>query len=134
MNREKVENMLAIKLTKKKKEIPVAIAHVHATFNNTIITIADERGNALNWSSGGLVGFKGSRRSTSFAAQAAAENAGKKASEFGVRAISVILKGLGDGRESAIRGLQTSGLRILSITDQTPIPHNGCRPRKQRRV
>lgn len=126
--------MLAIKPIKKRKEISSAVAHIHATFNNTIITIADEKGNSLNWSSGGLVGFKGSRRSTSFAAQAAAENAGKKAAEFGVRSIAVVLKGLGDGRESAIRGLQTSGLRITSISDQTPIPHNGCRPKKQRRV
>lgn len=126
--------MLALKPLKKKRDISTGVAHVHATFNNTIITIADEKGNALHWNSGGLAGFKGARRSTSFAAQAAAENAGRKAVEAGFRSVSVVLRGLGDGRESAIRGLQTSGLRILSIADHTPLPHNGCRPKKQRRV
>lgn len=126
--------MLAVRPIKRKKDVAVGVAHVHATFNNTIITISDEKGNTLHWSSGGTAGFKGARRSTSFAAQAAAEAAGRKASEFGVRSVSVVLKGIGDGRESAIRGLLTSGLRITSIADQTPIPHNGCRPKKQRRV
>lgn len=126
--------MQAIKQLKKKKEVASGIVHVHATFNNTIITISDEKGNTINWGSGGTIGFKGARRSTSFAAQAAAENAGKRALESGMQTVSIVLKGLGDGRESAIRGLQSSGLRILSIADKTPTPHNGCKPKKQRRV
>lgn len=123
------------KSTKKpRRDVVAAVAHVHSTFNNTIVTISDLKGNTLHWSSGGLAGFKGSRRSTSFAAQSAAEQAGKKAVESGILSVSVILKGIGDGRESAIRGLQSTGLKISSISDQTPIPHNGCRPKKQRRV
>nr|YP_007890496.1 ribosomal protein S11 [Andalucia godoyi]AGH23990.1 ribosomal protein S11 [Andalucia godoyi] len=127
--------MFAIpKPIKKRRDLFSGVAHVHSTFNNTIITISDEKGNTLYWCSGGLAGFKGARRSTSFAAQSAAEQAGRKAFEAGLLSISVVLKGIGDGRESAIRGLQSSGLKITSISDETPVPHNGCRPKKQRRV
>lgn len=119
---------------KERKNISSGIAHVNSTFNNTLITITDVQGNAISWSSAGGQGFKGSRKSTPYAAQVAAEDAGKKAMEHGVKTLSVQVKGPGSGRESALRALQTIGLNITSIQDVTPIPHNGCRPRKRRRV
>src|SRR3954464_15784222 len=119
---------------KEKKNIVVGVAHVAATFNNTIVTITDPQGNAVSWSSSGLMGFKGSRKSTPYAAQMAAEDAGRKALEHGVRTLEGEVKGPGSGRESALRALQSVGFSITSIRDVTPIPHNGCRPRKRRRV
>lgn len=119
---------------KVKKNVPVGVAHVHATFNNTIVTITDLVGNVVSWSSPGCNGFKGSRKSTPFAAQVAGENAARKAKEVGMRAVSVLVKGPGAGRESALRALATSGLTVTSIKDTTPMPHNGCRPKKSRRV
>ncbi|MDD3030289.1 MAG: 30S ribosomal protein S11 [Alphaproteobacteria bacterium] len=119
---------------RERKNIVNGIAHVNATFNNTIITIADAQGNTIAWSSSGLMGFKGSRKSTPYAAQMAAEDAGRKAQEHGVRTLEVEVKGPGSGRESALRALQTVGFSVTSIRDVTPIPHNGCRPRKRRRV
>jgi small subunit ribosomal protein S11 len=119
---------------KEKKNVVVGVAHVAATFNNTIITISDTAGNAISWSSAGMMGFKGSRKSTPYAAQVAAEDAGKKAVEHGMRTLEVEVSGPGSGRESALRALQAAGFNILSIRDVTPIPHNGCRPRKRRRV
>jgi small subunit ribosomal protein S11 len=119
---------------KEKKNIVNGIAHVNASFNNTIITIADAQGNTIVWSSSGLMGFKGSRKSTPYAAQVAAEDAGRKALEHGVRSLEVEVKGPGAGRESALRALQAVGFSITSIRDVTPIPHNGCRPPKRRRV
>ena len=122
--------------TKKKikKNIPSGIAHINSTFNNTIITITDNAGNTIAWSSSGNKGFKGSRKSTPFAAQLAAEEAAKKASEHGLKNVEIIIKGPGNGRESAIRALGATGLNITVIKDVTPIPHNGCRPSKRRRV
>ena len=122
------------KKKKVKKNIPVGIAHVNATFNNTIITITDTKGNTISWSSVGAEGFKGSRKSTPFAAQLAAENAGKKAKDNGVKTLEIEVRGPGSGRESALRALQSTGFIITSIKDVTPIPHNGCRPPKRRRV
>ena len=119
---------------KTKKNIPSGIAHINSTFNNTIITITDTTGNAISWSSSGNKGFKGSRKSTPFAAQLAAEEAGKKAMEHGMKHVEVVIKGPGNGRESAIRALGSTGLNITVIKDITPIPHNGCRPSKKRRV
>ena len=119
---------------KVKKNIPVGVAHIQSSFNNTIVTITDAGGNALSWSSSGRRGFKGSRKSTPFAAQLAAEDAARQAMEHGVKTVSVNVKGPGSGREAALRALQTAGLRISIIRDVTPIPHNGCRPRKKRRV
>ena len=119
---------------KVKKNIPMGIAHIHTTFNNTIVTITDLDGNAVTWSSAGALGFKGSRKSTPFAAQLAAEEAGKKAAEHGMKALDVQVRGPGSGRESALRALQSVGFNVTSIRDVTPIPHNGCRPRKRRRV
>ncbi|MCK9521599.1 MAG: 30S ribosomal protein S11 [Proteobacteria bacterium] len=119
---------------KVKKNIPVGVVHVHSTFNNTTITITDVAGNAISWATAGAMGFKGSRKSTSFAAQLAAEDAAKKAMEHGLRQVSVLVKGPGSGRESALRAVQASGLKITLIRDVTPIPHNGCRPSKRRRV
>ncbi len=119
---------------KVKKNIASGVAHVQSTFNNTIITITDPTGNALAWSTSGQQGFKGSRKSTPFAAQVAAEACAKKAMEHGVRSIGVYVKGPGAGRESALRALQAAGLRVTMIRDVTPIPHNGCRPPKRRRV
>ncbi len=117
-----------------KKNIPSGIAHINSTFNNTIITITDTTGNTISWSSSGNKGFKGSRKSTPFAAQLAAEEAGKKAMEHGMKHVEVVIKGPGNGRESAIRALGSTGLNITVIKDITPIPHNGCRPSKRRRV
>ena len=114
--------------------VPEGVAHVHATFNNTIVTITDPQGLVVAWSSAGSVGFKGSRKGTPFAAQMAAEACARKVSEFGMRAVLVHVKGPGGGRESAVRALQASGLNVISIKDVTPIPHNGCRPPKRRRV
>ncbi|MCA1961846.1 MAG: 30S ribosomal protein S11, partial [Desulfomonile sp.] len=119
---------------KEKKNIPHGIAHIQSTFNNTIVTITDSDGNALSWSSAGTQGFKGSRKSTPFAAQLAAEDAARKAQEQGVRSVEVLVKGPGAGRETALRALQAAGFRITRIKDVTPIPHNGCRPPKRRRV
>ena len=119
---------------REKKNIATGVAHVNSTFNNTMITISDVQGNTIAWSSAGTMGFKGSRKSTPFAAQMAAEDAGKKAAEHGVKSIDVEVRGPGSGRESALRALQTVGFTVNSIRDVTPIPHNGCRPRKRRRV
>ena len=119
---------------RERKNITSGVAHVNASFNNTIITITDAQGNSIAWSSSGQQGFKGSRKSTPYAAQVAAESAGKKAQEHGVRTIEVLVKGPGSGRESALRALQAVGFVITSIRDVTPIPHNGCRPPKRRRV
>ena len=120
--------------TKIKRKVSSGVAHVVSSFNNTIITISDENGNALAWSSAGHKGFKGSRKSTPFAAQIAAEDVGTKAKEFGIKTLRVEVSGPGSGRESALRSLQSVGYVITSIKDVTPIPHNGCRPRKRRRV
>ncbi len=117
-----------------KKNVPNGIAHIQATFNNTIITITDVTGNVISWCTSGTKGFRGSRKSTPFAAQMAAEEAAKKAQEHGMRSIEVWVKGPGSGRESALRALQAVGLTITMIKDVTPIPHNGCRPPKRRRV
>jgi small subunit ribosomal protein S11 len=122
------------KKKKVKKNIQSGIAHIQATFNNTIITISDKEGNVITWSSAGTQGFKGSRKSTPFAAQMAAEDAAKKAMEHGLRSIDVYVKGPGAGRESALRSLQAAGLKVHFIKDVTPSPHNGCRPPKRRRV
>ena len=122
------------KKKKIKKNIINGIAYVQSTFNNTIISIADENGNVISWSSAGSKGFKGSRKSTPYAAQIAAEDAGTKAKEFGLKNLQVFVKGPGGGRESALRALQAVGFYITSIKDTTPIPHNGCRPPKKRRV
>jgi small subunit ribosomal protein S11 len=119
---------------RERKNISSGVAHVSATFNNTMITITDAQGNAISWSTAGSQGFKGSRKSTPFAAQVAAENAGRKAMEHGMRTLEVEVRGPGSGRESALRALQAVGFTITSIRDVTPIPHNGCRPRKRRRV
>lgn len=119
---------------KEKKNIVSGVAHVNSTFNNTMITISDAQGNVVSWSSAGLMGFKGSRKSTPYAAQLAAEDAGKKAQEHGMKQLEVWVKGPGSGRESALRGLQSAGFSISSIKDITPVPHNGCRPPKRRRV
>ena len=127
----------AVRKTRKKKEkksIPVGVAHIQATFNNTIVTITDPRGNTIAWSSAGVQGFKGSRKSTPYAAQTAVEDAAKKAMEHGLRTVEVYIKGPGSGRESALRGLQSAGFNVTMIRDVTPVPHNGCRPPKRRRV
>ena len=119
---------------KVKKNVAEGIAHVHASFNNTIITITDRQGNAVSWSTSGANGFKGSRKSTPFAAQIAAEHAGRAAQECGVKNLEVRIKGPGPGRESAVRALNALGMKITSISDVTPVPHNGCRPPKRRRI
>lgn len=119
---------------KVKKNVPVGIAHVTASFNNTVITITDPTGNVLCWSSAGAKGFKGSRKSTPFAAQVAAEDCARRAMDNGVRTVSVHVKGPGSGRESAVRAIANAGLKVMVIKDVTPIPHNGCRPPKRRRV
>jgi small subunit ribosomal protein S11 len=122
------------KKRKSKKNISNGMAFIQATFNNTIVTITDPSGNVVSWSSAGSKGFKGSRKSTPFAAQVAAQDAAEKASEHGMRSVGVMIKGPGAGREAAVRSLQSAGFRILFIRDITPIPHNGCRPPKRRRV
>ncbi len=125
----------AVRTRKKvKKNVVDGIAHVHASFNNTIITITDRQGNALSWASSGGSGFRGSRKSTPFAAQVAAQRAGEAAQEFGLKNVEVRVKGPGPGRESAVRALNAIGMKVTNISDVTPIPHNGCRPPKRRRV
>jgi small subunit ribosomal protein S11 len=119
---------------RERKNIDQGVAHIKSTFNNTVVTITDTKGNAISWSSAGTVGFKGSRKSTPFAAQMAAETAGKEAMEHGMKQVEVLVKGPGAGREAAIRSLQAVGLEVSLIKDVTPIPHNGCRPPKRRRV
>ncbi len=123
-----------VRKKKEKKNISTGIAHINSTFNNTIITISDIQGNAISWSSAGAQGFKGSRKSTPYAAQIAAEDAARKAVEQGMKTLEVNVKGPGSGRETALRALQAIGLVVTSISDVTPIPHNGCRPPKRRRV
>lgn len=122
------------RVKKERKNIISGVAHVNASFNNTNVTITDAQGNTIAWSSSGLCGFKGSRKSTPYAAQMAAEDAGRKASEHGMRTVEVLIKGPGAGRESALRALQTVGFVITSIRDITSVPHNGCRPKKRRRI
>lgn len=119
---------------RERKNIESGVAHIKSTFNNTVVTITDTKGNTLSWASAGGVGFKGSRKSTPFAAQMAAENAAKEAMEHGLKEVEVMVKGPGAGREAAIRSLQAAGLEVNMIKDVTPIPHNGCRPPKRRRV
>ena len=119
---------------RERKNITSGVAHVSASFNNTMVTITDAQGNAISWSSAGHMGFKGSRKSTPYAAQVAAEDAGRKAADHGMKTLDVEVSGPGSGRESALRALQTAGFTITAIRDVTPIPHNGCRPRKRRRV
>lgn len=126
--------MARTKRKKEKKNVPYGIAHVQSTFNNTIVTITDLSGNVVTWASAGTVGFKGSRKGTPYAAQMAATSAARKAMEYGMRTIDVYVKGPGAGREAALRALQAAGFRINLIKDVTPIPHNGCRPPKRRRV
>lgn len=122
------------KLKKKDKVDPIGVAHIKASFNNTLLCLSDSYGNIINWSSGGKVGYKGSKKNTSFAAQMASEQIAKEAMGLGLRKINVIVKGPGAGRESSIRALNAAGLEILSIKDITPVPHNGCRPKKKRRI
>lgn len=124
----------AVKRRRERKNIEKGAAHIRSTFNNTIISITDVSGNVIAWASGGELGFKGSRKATPYAAQMAADTAAKEAMEHGLRSIEVYVKGPGQGRESAIRSLQTAGLEIIMIKDVTPIPHNGCRPPKRRRI
>ena len=119
---------------KERKNIPVGVAHIQATFNNTIVTFTDQKGNEVSWATSGGAGFKGSRKSTPFAAQVAAENAARKAQENGMRTVGVLVKGPGSGREAAMRAIHNAGFKISYIRDITPIPHNGCRPPKRRRV
>ena len=119
---------------RERKNVNHGIAHIKSSFNNTIVTIADQQGNTIAWASSGNVGFKGSRKSTPFAAQLAAETAARRAMEHGVRKVDVMVKGPGSGRETAIRSIQNSGIEVVGIKDVTPIPHNGCRPPKRRRV
>ncbi|MGX7014747.1 30S ribosomal protein S11 [Vagococcus silagei] len=129
--------MVAKKVTRKrrvKKNIEAGVAHIHSTFNNTIVMLTDVHGNAISWSSAGALGFRGSKKSTPFAAQMAAETAAKAAMEHGLKTVDVTVKGPGSGREAAIRSLQATGLEVTAIRDVTPVPHNGCRPPKRRRV
>jgi small subunit ribosomal protein S11 len=128
--------MAKVRTTKKKikKSVLDGVAHIHASFNNTIITICDRQGNTLCWATAGGSGFRGSRKSTPFAAQVAAQSAGEKAQEYGLKNLEVSIKGPGPGRESAVRALNSLGFKITNITDVTPVPHNGCRPPKRRRV
>ena len=118
---------------KVKKNIPEGVAHIHSTFNNTITTITDKEGNVVSWASSGAIGFKGSKKSTPFAAGIAAEKAGKVAFDYGMRKVNVVVKGVGPGRDTAVRSLEVAGLEVMSISDVTPIPHNGCRPPKRPR-
>jgi small subunit ribosomal protein S11 len=124
----------ARKPRRERRNVPHAVAHIHASFNNTIVTFADPSGGTLCWSSGGRIGYKGSRKGTPYAAQLASKNAAEQAQESGVRSVDILVKGPGPGRESAIRAVAATGMDIRSIRDVTPIPHNGCRPRKRRRV
>ena len=118
---------------KVKKNVPEGVVHIHATFNNTVVTVTDKEGNALSWAAPGAVGFKGSKKSTPFAAGVAAEKAGKEAYDMGMRKVDVVVKGVGPGRDTAVRSLEVAGLEVVSISDVTPIPHNGCRPPKRPR-
>ncbi len=129
-----VKTKKAVRSKKRNRIVSDAVASIHASFNNTIITISDPQGNVLCWATAGGSGFRGSRKSTPFAAQIAANNAAEKAKEFGVQNVSVQVKGPGPGRESSVRALNSAGLKVTSITDVTPMPHNGCRPPKKRRV
>jgi small subunit ribosomal protein S11 len=122
------------KKKKDKKSVTVGVVCINSTFNNTMVTITDLNGNVISWSSSGMQGFKGSKKSTPYAAQVAAETAAKKAQEFGLKTVSIQVKGPGSGRESAVRSLASAGLKVTAIRDVTPIPHNGCKPRKRRRV
>ena len=122
-----------VRKRRNKKNIPLGVAHIHSTYNNTIVTITDPQGNVVSWSSAGAVGFKGSKKSTPFAAQMASEAAAKAVLDFGMKSVDVNVKGPGPGREAAVRALQVAGLEITSIVDVTPIPHNGCRPPKRPR-
>ena len=133
-NQQQIQQASARARKKVRKNVAEGIAHIHASFNNTIVTITDRQGNALSWATSGNAGFKGSRKSTPFAAQVAAERAARVAQESGVKNIEVRIKGPGPGRESAVRALNAAGLKISSISDVTPIPHNGCRAPKRRRV
>jgi small subunit ribosomal protein S11 len=119
---------------RERKQVPQGKAYIHSTFNNTLVTITDQQGNVLSWASSGIMGFSGSRKGTAFAAQRAAESAARKGMDMGLRQVDVFIRGPGSGREAAIRSLQATGLSINSIRDVTPIPHNGCRPKKRRRV
>ncbi|EFL51606.1 30S ribosomal protein S11 [Solidesulfovibrio fructosivorans JJ]] len=119
---------------KERKNIPVGVAHIQASFNNTIVTFTDQKGNVVSWATSGGAGFKGSRKSTPFAAQVAAENAARKAQENGMRTVGILVKGPGSGREAAMRAIHNAGFKVSYIRDITPIPHNGCRPPKRRRV
>ena len=130
----KTASSTAVRKKRARKNVVKGIAHIHSTFNNTIVTITDEAGSVLAWSSAGAIGYKGAKKSTPYAAQVAAEEAGKKAQEHGMKTLEVEVKGPGSGRESAIRALQVIGFTITTIRDVTPIPHNGCRLRKRRRV
>ena len=133
--RQELQQTASARARKKvKKNVSEGIAHIHASFNNTIVTITDRQGNTLSWATSGGCGFRGSRKSTPFAAQVAAERAGTAAQEWGVRTVEVRVRGPGPGRESAVRALNAAGLKVTSIEDVTPIPHNGCRPPKKRRV
>lgn len=134
MTGQKTAQAAAGKKKKVRRNVTVAIAHIHATFNNTTVTVTDTKGDTLCWASGGTCGFKGSRKSTPFAGQCAAQQAAEKAAKFGVRELDVRVKGPGSGRESAITALQSAGMTVKLIEDVTPIPHNGCRPPKRRRV
>jgi small subunit ribosomal protein S11 len=125
---------IAPKKKKTKRNVPIGVAHVQATFNNTIVTITDVNGDVISWSTSGAKGFKGSRKSTPFAAQMAAEDAAKTAMDAGMRSVAVLVNGPGSGRESAVRALANAGLKVSLIRDVTPVPHNGCRPPKKRRV
>lgn len=119
---------------RERKNVHTGVAYINATFNNTLVTITDEAGNAISWSTAGMVGFKGSKKSTPYAAQIAVDDAAKKAIEHGMKTLSVVVKGPGSGRETALRALQTAGFVVTSVRDVTPVPHNGCRPPKRRRV
>jgi small subunit ribosomal protein S11 len=119
---------------RERKNVPHGVVHIKSSFNNTIVSISDQQGNVISWASSGNVGFKGSRKSTPFAAQLAAETAARRAMEHGVRKVDVLVKGPGSGRETAIRSIQNAGIEVVGIKDVTPVPHNGCRPRKRRRV
>ncbi|MCC6906019.1 MAG: 30S ribosomal protein S11 [Anaerolineae bacterium] len=134
MGRRTTRSGSAAAAKKTRKNVPYGQAHIHATFNNTIVTMTDQQGNVVTWSSAGLSGFKGSRKSTPFAAQLSGQKASEQAMENGMREVDVFVKGPGPGREAAIRAVVSSGLKVRSITDVTPVPHNGCRPRKKRRV
>ena len=134
MAKQQVSAAAARARRKVRKQVSEAVLHVHASFNNTIVTVTDRQGNALSWGTAGGAGFKGSRKSTPFAAQVAAEKAGRLALEYGVKSLDVEIKGPGPGRESAVRAMSSLGIRITSITDVTPMPHNGCRPPKRRRI